>query len=571
MKQTYFRWLGTAAALVIAAVSMPFGTVHAENSAADDFEMSILTADTRKDVCSISSLDTAEKDVTIHVGVYIDSGQWPETDYIEAAAANWEASDTKWMHFTNIADLTNAVDQRAISYSGGSYQSRYEPYCFVKTIQSKKYGQLELSRSITETTTSISYEPVFGAEIHQAGENQISFSISYYASKADKEMDVANNNRAHLQKKEYLCDVNYDAAGTAYYTYSYIRQDNYQEDVATGYLPEYSPDLEVGKPVPGMSDFFMWMYSGTSATSFFGESSDEFPLITFDVVLKKGTPEGRYSVDLTTDEARTFLSGKKTKMSYPASANGLTILVDANAPRMTEPAVTETTTTTTTTETAPETTTTVSETVVTAPVTSDISPVTTEPQTTTSVPATIPSVTTTTETTTTVTTTVTATNTTTTAMQLLDPYLVEARTMYVDELATLTLYNANTNSIVWLSNDPTIVKVRDKPFAAVTLEALRPGTATVYVVATGKVYTCEVTVKERNYTLTYGDVNRDGKVGLNDIVLSAKSQADVVSLGYYARRNADCNANGIADAEDIQVLLRFLVHEVENLPVTDGT
>lgn len=564
MKQTYFRWLGTAAALVIAAVSMPFGTVHAENSAADDFEMSILTADTRKDVCSVSSLDTAEKDVTIHVGVYIDSGQWPETDYIEAAAANWEASDTKWMHFTNIADLTNAVDQRAISYSGGSYQSRYEPYCFVKTIQSKKYGQLELSRSITETTTSISYEPVFGAEIHQAGENQISFSISYYASKADKEMDVANNNRAHLQKKEYLCDVNYDAAGTAYYTYSYIRQDNYQEDVATGYLPEYSPDLEVGKPVPGMSDFFMWMYSGTSATSFFGESSDEFPLITFDVVLKKGTPEGRYSVDLTTDEARTFLSGKKTKMSYPASANGLTILVDANAPRMTEPAVTETTTTTTTTETAPETTTTVSETVVTAPVTSDISPVTTEPQTTTSV-------TTTTETTTTVTTTVTATNTTTTAMQLLDPYLVEARTMYVDELATLTLYNANTNSIVWLSNDPTIVKVRDKPFVAVTLEALRPGTATVYVVATGKVYTCEVTVKERNYTLTYGDVNRDGKVGLNDIVLSAKSQADVVSLGYYARRNADCNANGIADAEDIQVLLRFLVHEVENLPVTDGT
>ena len=156
MKQTYFRWLGTAAALVIAAVSMPFGIVHAENSAADEFEMSILTADTRKDVCSISSLDTAEKDVTIHVGVYIDSGQWPETDYIEAAAANWEASDTKWMHFTNIADLTNAVDQRAISYSGGSYQSRYEPYCFVKTIQSKKYGQLELSRSITETTTSIS-------------------------------------------------------------------------------------------------------------------------------------------------------------------------------------------------------------------------------------------------------------------------------------------------------------------------------------------------------------------------------------------------------------------------------
>ena len=70
MKQTYFRWLGTAAALVIAAVSMPFGTVHAENSAADEFEMSILTADTRKDVCSVSSLDTAEKDVTIHVGVY---------------------------------------------------------------------------------------------------------------------------------------------------------------------------------------------------------------------------------------------------------------------------------------------------------------------------------------------------------------------------------------------------------------------------------------------------------------------------------------------------------------------
>lgn len=534
MKKQMTRFTGVVMAAVLTAVSFPMNVVYAENTAADNYEMSILTADTKKEVVSISSLDTAERDVTITVGVYISSEQWSEDDYIEIASANWAASDTSYISFSNILDLTATQEQRSISYSGGTFLSRFEPYCLLNVIESKKYGLRELSRPISVTTTECAYDPVFGAEIFQAGRNQVQFTFSYYESYVDLEADVADNSKGRMKQQECLCDVKYNSDGSAYYEYTYVRQDNYETDTAIGYLPAYDPSLAVGEIVPGMADYFLWMYSGSSATSFFGESSDEFPLVTFDVTLKQGTPDGMYTVDFPTDTYKTFLSGKESKMHFPASSNGLTIIVDENAPRMTEPPVTTTQPAETTTE--------VSETTSVSSEDPDI-PLDTQ-------------------------TTISAAETQTTTKAKLQPtFLNSSETIYVDELYELDLFNTSSDDqIAWIAADQSVVVVEDTLGAISWLLGKKPGVTTVYAVVGGKAIPCEVTVLERDVPLLYGDVNQDSSIAVDDLVYLLKYVTGSVKLDYYGRRNADCNADNQVNASDAIVLQEFLIRMISDLP-----
>ena len=64
----------------------------------------------------------------------------------------------------------------------------------------------------------------------------------------------------------------------------------------------------------------------------------------------------------------------------------------------------------------------------------------------------------------------------------------------------------------------------------------------------------------------YGDVNLDGNVDLADAVLLNKAVAGTVVLNEQAAKNADCNSDGVRDANDSMVLLMFLVHLVNDLP-----
>ncbi|MCD8220554.1 MAG: hypothetical protein LUC50_09690 [Ruminococcus sp.] len=106
LKKAALRLIGIAAAAAVTIASISFSNVSAENTAKDDFELSILETSTKSDVYTVSSQNTAEGNVTVHVGVYIESEDWPSDDYIEMACARWAASDSSWMHFTNISDLT---------------------------------------------------------------------------------------------------------------------------------------------------------------------------------------------------------------------------------------------------------------------------------------------------------------------------------------------------------------------------------------------------------------------------------------------------------------------------------
>ena len=68
-------------------------------------------------------------------------------------------------------------------------------------------------------------------------------------------------------------------------------------------------------------------------------------------------------------------------------------------------------------------------------------------------------------------------------------------------------------------------------------------------------------------TPVYGDVNLDGRVDIQDAVLLAKAAAGTVTLNSDAKVNGDCDQDGTISQADAAILMQFLVHLVDELPV----
>lgn len=64
----------------------------------------------------------------------------------------------------------------------------------------------------------------------------------------------------------------------------------------------------------------------------------------------------------------------------------------------------------------------------------------------------------------------------------------------------------------------------------------------------------------------YGDINSDAKVSLIDIVYLNKYNAEMILLNEQQLRNADCNADGTVNSDDIISLMRFVVQLIDALP-----
>lgn len=64
----------------------------------------------------------------------------------------------------------------------------------------------------------------------------------------------------------------------------------------------------------------------------------------------------------------------------------------------------------------------------------------------------------------------------------------------------------------------------------------------------------------------YGDINSDAKVSLIDIVHLNKHNAEMILLNEQQLRNADCNADGTVNSDDIISLMRFMVQLIDSLP-----
>ena len=92
-------------------------------------------------------------------------------------------------------------------------------------------------------------------------------------------------------------------------------------------------------------------------------------------------------------------------------------------------------------------------------------------------------------------------------------------------------------------------------------------TATTTAITAATTATVGTTVSI-NPDVFYGDVTLDGDVDLADAVLLNKAVAGSVTLNQQAALNADCNSDGKRSADDSMVLLKFLVHLVNDLPYT---
>ena len=68
----------------------------------------------------------------------------------------------------------------------------------------------------------------------------------------------------------------------------------------------------------------------------------------------------------------------------------------------------------------------------------------------------------------------------------------------------------------------------------------------------------------------YGDVNLDSTVSLVDVVYLNKALANSITLNDQAKKNANCctDAEGMLNAADATVLLKYIVEIVKELPVT---
>ena len=64
----------------------------------------------------------------------------------------------------------------------------------------------------------------------------------------------------------------------------------------------------------------------------------------------------------------------------------------------------------------------------------------------------------------------------------------------------------------------------------------------------------------------YGDINSDAKVSVIDIVHLNKYNAEMILLNEQQLRNADCNADGTVNSDDIISLMRFMVQLIDALP-----
>ncbi len=65
----------------------------------------------------------------------------------------------------------------------------------------------------------------------------------------------------------------------------------------------------------------------------------------------------------------------------------------------------------------------------------------------------------------------------------------------------------------------------------------------------------------------YGDINMDGKVSVLDIITISKANAQMISLDAAQTRAADCNGDGVVNADDLTALLYFIIEKIDVLPM----
>ena len=79
-------------------------------------------------------------------------------------------------------------------------------------------------------------------------------------------------------------------------------------------------------------------------------------------------------------------------------------------------------------------------------------------------------------------------------------------------------------------------------------------------------YHCSYVLQDAEIDTTIrGDVNLDGTVDLTDAVMLGKIISGSVEMNDQQKQNADCTKDGAITTDDTQLLMQFLMHNVETL------
>lgn len=563
MKNKIISSLAICLSLTLSIIGTCINSVYAAEEH-PDFKIYACTGEDRKDTVYISTEELANGNVNIPVDLYTVTDEWTDP-YIKHMLFTWESSDTNAVRFANPMNYTKRYDERIYTYSGGSFRSKLKPY-MLAYLHSKDKDPKYITPQCNFISTEYTYDPIFGSVLYSDGNGGAYFSASYNESHED----ALNGNRIYTEIHPTIIP---NEDGSATFTYEYIRQDNFEKDIAVGNIPYYDPKLEKDEIIPGKCNVMMWQDTTNEKREFLGRS-DEFPSTGFDAVVLQGTPVGTYKVNIVADE--TYFNEKGWS---PSATHPLTIIVTDDPPETTT--TTDSTTTTTYTSTSTSTSTSASTSTFTSTSTSTTITNTTTVETTTTTteftteqtaittitttePETTSTTTTTTTASTTIYTTTTTANTSTSTVSFTkttqQAYLSKNRTtLYKGMPIQLYVYNADNEEYQWKTTNEKIASVSQNGL----ITANSTGTCRVYTTVRGKVLVCNVTVKDG----ICGDVDISGKISLIDAVWLGKYISGSIKFNQASINNADCYQDGIITGDDIVALLAYLSEKINVLPL----
>ena len=69
--------------------------------------------------------------------------------------------------------------------------------------------------------------------------------------------------------------------------------------------------------------------------------------------------------------------------------------------------------------------------------------------------------------------------------------------------------------------------------------------------------------------ITYGDINTDGRIGIGDAIAINKFVNGSIILNEEQTKAADLNSDGTVNGDDLYTMLRYLVDDIDTLPLTE--
>ncbi|MDO4155783.1 MAG: dockerin type I repeat-containing protein [Oscillospiraceae bacterium] len=402
-KRTRIASLVAAAAMTVSALPMaalPALAVEAgDHGCINGLQYHIVTAEDRASEVKVSLDDVTSSDYTFKAGLYlsVDDQTMTADDYVSTVSMMWEASDEKYMYFRQDDYGTSIAETQYTLPDGTAFSATLKPFALAQLTYNPKKGYRYTSKTSDFYDKSIALEPAYGKEVYSAGPNKVKFTLTYYTEGQLLTKDDGTKYRAPVPEsqvtKDYELDVTVDENGTGSYTYEVpdagtVDSGAYPMRTVTGTLHNYDPTVPSGEKIPGDNNLLRVVYStdGTSFPTWLGDQADAYPMATFDVTLKQGTPEGVYYVKYNTTEHQDVLDkdgnvvgasymnrvvraykesgSRKTDVQYPDGledeSNWLKIIVGSpsNTTTTTTDQSTTTTTSATTTETNQTTTTT---------------------------------------------------------------------------------------------------------------------------------------------------------------------------------------------------------------------